>query len=105
MADIKFDTKARRAVLDALEVWANQLFENQTGEWTAVVTFGHAARTEEVKTEDEFDYLARTVKIRILDAEIVTGPHKDTVEEARLAARTQRETAGTLLEGAFDDHN
>lgn len=103
MTDIKFDSKARRAVADALEVWAGRMFENQSGEWTAVVTFGHGARSEEVKTEDDFDYLARSVKLRILDAEIVTGPHKDKAEEARLSARTQRETAGTLLEGAFDD--
>src|SRR5690554_2414160 len=60
MAEIKLDPKVRKAVADALEIWASSMFDNQTGEWTAVITFGHGARTEEVKTEDDFDYLERT---------------------------------------------
>jgi hypothetical protein len=102
MPEIKLDTKVRKAVAEALEVWSRTMFDQQNGEWTAVITFGHAARTEEVKTEDDFEYLAQSVKLRILDAEIVTGPAKDKAEEARMAARTQRTTAGTLLEEAFE---
>lgn len=43
----------------------------------------------------------RTLKLRILDAEVVTGPHAEQADQARQDARAQRETAGTLLEGAF----
>lgn len=102
MTKIKLETKLRTEAIDALQTWANQMFQDQSGEWTAVITFGHAARTEEVKTEDDTDYLERTLKLRVLDVEIVTGPHADQAEKARQAARAQRETAGTLLEGAFE---
>ena len=37
------------------------------------------------------------------EAEVVTGPHQEAADKAFEAARTERETAGTLLEGAFDD--
>lgn len=103
MPEIKLDAKVRRAVAEALEPWAGQMFTDQTGEWTAVVTLAHGARTEEIKTEDDFDYVATGVKLRILDAEVVTGEHAKTAEQARKGARAQRTTEGTLLEGAFDD--
>ena len=105
MTEIKIESKVRKAVAEALEVWAGHMFTDQSGQWTAVVTFGHGARSEEVKTEDDFDYLETTVKLRILDAEVVTGPHKEAAEKAAQDSRTQRKTAGTLLEGAFDDHH
>lgn len=102
MPEIKFDAKVRKAVAEALDVYAQSMFDKQTGEWTAVITFGHQARTEEVKTEDDFEFLATAVKLRVLDAEIVTGPHKEAAEKARQGARYQRETSGTLLDAAFD---
>lgn len=102
MTEIKIDSKVTAAVARALEPFAEQMFRDQQGEWTAVVTFSHAKRSEEIKTEDDFEYTTREVKIRVTDAEILTGPHVQGAEEALKAARRQRSTANTLLEGAFE---
>lgn len=98
---IKIEPRLRKDVVQALHAHAAEMFADQTGEWTAVITFGHASRLEEVKLEDDADIVERTLKLRILDAEIVTGPHAEQADRARNDARAQRETAGTLLEGAF----
>lgn len=101
MPQIKFDSKAPRAVANALAPYANSMFDSQTGEWVAVVRLGHAARSETVKTDDDTDYLETAVKLTLLDAEVVTGPFLAAVQEAMDGARRQRETAGTLLDDAF----
>src|SRR5690625_3392012 len=59
---------------------------------------------ETVKTNDEDHFMEVTVKVAVTEAEVVTGPHQEAADKAFEAARTERETAGTLLEGAFDDH-
>lgn len=101
MTAIKIEPRLRKDVLEALRAHSGEMFESQSGEWVAVITFGHASRLEEVKTEDDADVVERTLKLRILDAEVVSGPHAEQVERARQDARSQRETAGTLLEGAL----
>ncbi len=102
MPDIKFDSKARKAVADALAPFGRQMFQQQDGEWVAVVRLGHGARTEEIKTQDGEDFLATAVKLRITDVEVMTGTHADQAEKALEAARRQRTTAGTLIDEAFD---
>lgn len=100
MPDIKLSSKLNKATIEALSDWAERMFADQTGEWVAVVTIGHAGRSEVKKTEDDLDYVAPTVTIRIEDAEVVTGAQREAAEGAREEARRARETAGTLLEGA-----
>lgn len=99
MPEIKLSSKLNKATIDALTDWAERMFADQTGEWTAVITFGHAGRSENKKTADDLDYMAPTVTIRIEDAEVVTGPHREAVEQIRDEVRREREAAGTLLEG------
>lgn len=100
MTEIKLDPKLRKTVAEALEPYARSMFSQQTGTWTAVVTFSHGCRTEEVKTDPEegVEFLARAVKLRVLDAEIVTGAHEEQAMKAQEAARHERQTVGTLLE-------
>lgn len=103
MPKIKLEARVHKAVAEALAPYAERLFDDQTGEWTAVVTFDHRGRSEDKKTEDDLDFVEHTVKIGVIDAELVFGPHKQAAEAARDAARRERETAGTLLEGTFRD--
>lgn len=103
MAEIKFDAKLKKRAADALEAYASEIFKDQTGEWTAVITLTHAARSETVKTEDDFDYLEVQAKVAVADIEIVTGDHQAQALAARDAARRQRKTVGTLLDDAFGE--
>ncbi|MBB4931796.1 hypothetical protein F4561_002616 [Lipingzhangella halophila] len=101
MTEIKFDAKLKRRAAEALAAYASQIFDQQSGEWTAVVTLTHAARSETIKTEDDFEYLETQAKVSVADIEIVTGEHERQATQARDAARRQRKTAGTLLDDAF----
>lgn len=110
MPEIKLNSKLPKSSAEAVALYANQMFEKfgasddgdeQPGEWVAVVRFTTGKRSEEIKTEDDMDYVAREVRLNIADLEVVTGPHKKLAEQALTDARRQRLTAGTLIDGAF----
>lgn len=103
MPKITFDSKARADVAAALAHYSDRLYHDESTELTIVATITGSEWKKAIKTTDDEDYAELTVKLALLDAEVVTGPHKEAAEKAAEAARTERETAGTLLEGAFDE--
>lgn len=104
MPKIKFDSKTRAAVAEALAPYADRLHKDRDTALTIVATIEPMEWKETVKTNDEDHFMEVTVKVAVTEAEVVTGPHQEAADKAFEAARTERETAGTLLEGAFDDH-
>lgn len=103
MPKITFASKAQADVAKALAPYADRLYHDESTELTIVATITGSEWKKALKTSDEEDYAELTVKVTLLDAEVVTGPHEEAAAKAFEAARTERETAGTLLEGAFDD--
>ncbi|RCV51186.1 hypothetical protein [Marinitenerispora sediminis] len=110
MTEIRMNPKLRQGAAEAIEPYAEQMFgafdDYAEREWVAVVTLTRGKQVRENKTkvvggEEVFEEL-RQVHMAVVDAEIVTGAHAEQAQAAAEAARTQRVTAGTLLDSAFD---
>ena len=102
MPKLTFDSKARADVVEALKPYAEQMFTKRDSELTVIATFTPVGWTEAIKSKDEEEWLEVSIKVAVTDAEVVTGPHKEAAEAAARDARTQRESAGALIEGAFE---
>ncbi|MFE9642383.1 hypothetical protein ACFYOC_25505 [Nocardiopsis alba] len=96
--------KPGRGVADALAPVADDMFSRPTGTWLAVVEVSHVKRTEEVVTNDDYDFIARDVEVRISRLEVAGRAEDQEAAQALLdAIQERRETAGTLFDPAAVD--
>lgn len=89
---------------EALEPVADDMFAHPSGTWLAVVELSHHKRSEEVITDDDYDFIARDVEVRISRLEVAGGVEDQGVAQALLHKLTeQRKAAGTLFDPAARD--
>lgn len=93
--------KPARAVREALQPHAADLFAHTRGSWLAVVELSHVKRSEETVTDDDMDYTAREVIVRISALEIAArAEDQEAVQQILHLLKEQRESAGTLFDPA-----
>ena len=88
-------------VAEALEGYAADMFARPSGTWIAVVEISHAKRSEEVKTVDGYDFVAREVQVKVSSLEVASdGADQEAAQALLSALRERRESAGTLFDPA-----
>ncbi|MFF8768516.1 hypothetical protein ACF07Q_28710 [Nocardiopsis dassonvillei] len=96
--------KPNRRIREALEPHAADMFARPTGTWLAVIEVSHAKRTEEVVTNDDMDFIARSVEVRLSSLEIAARTEdQEALQTILHMLKEQRETAGTLFDPAVRD--
>lgn len=91
--------KPGRAVREALGPHAPDMFARPSGTWLAVVELSHTKRSEETVTDDDMDYTAREVIVRVSALEIAARTEDQAaVQQILQLLREQREMAGTLFD-------
>lgn len=91
--------KPSKKVGEALEPAAPDMFARPSGTWLAVVELSHARRSETVKTDDDYDYVAREVEVRISRLEVAGSTEDQEAAQALLHRLSEaREMAGTLFD-------
>ena len=89
---------------EALEAFAPDMFARPSGTWLAVVEVSHHKRSEEVVTDDDADFIAHEVEVRISRLEIAGSVADQEVAQALLEKLTSaRKSAGTLFDPAARD--
>lgn len=93
--------KPSKKVGEALAPVAPDMFARPSGTWLAVVELSHTRRSETVMTDDDYDYVAREVEVRISRLEVAGAVEDQEVAQALLSKLTEaREMAGTLFDPA-----
>lgn len=96
--------KPSKKVGEALEGTADEMFARPSGTWLAVVEMSHAKRSETVETDDDYDFIAHEVEVRISRLEIAGSVADQEVAQALLEKLTSaRKSAGTLFDPAARD--
>lgn len=93
--------KPSKKVGEALEGIAPDMFARPSGTWLAVVELSHHKRSETVETDDDMDFIAREVEVRISRLEVAGSVADLEAAQALLHKITeQRKAAGTLFDPA-----
>ncbi|MEU0492592.1 hypothetical protein ABZ249_25475 [Nocardiopsis sp. NPDC006139] len=96
--------KPSKKVGEALQGPADEMFSRPSGTWLAVIELSHHKRSETVETDDDYDFIARDVEVRISRLEVVGGTEDQEVIQAFLDKLTNaRKSAGTLFDPAVRD--
>lgn len=86
---------------EALAPVAADMFARPSGTWLAVVELSHHKRSEEVVTDDDMDFIAREVEVRISRLEVAGSVEDQEAAQALLhKLASARESAGTLFDPA-----
>lgn len=90
--------KPSKKVAEALSPVAPDMFARPAGTWLAVVELSHAKRSETVETDDDYDFIAREVEVRVSRLEVAGSTGDQEAAQALLHKLAEaREMAGTLF--------